>query len=107
MAHVCLECQAPCFGPPRRLWFSRVDAAFGVSGREAAKLWWNQTRPTALSSGDVDGFAAFLAAAGVPGLAAGALAALRDDLARAFASTFGVFFAGREDEIAKLPPRRR
>ena len=107
MAHVCLECQAPCFGPPRRLWFSRVDAAFGVSGREAAALWWNRTWPTALSSGDVDGFAAFLAAAGVPGLAAGALAALRDDLARAFASTFGVFFAGREDEIAKLPPRRR
>ena len=107
MAHVCLECQAPCFGPPRRLWFSRVDAAFRVPGRDEAAAWWRRTRPTALSSCDADGFAAFLAAAGVPGLATGALAALRDDLARAFASTFGDFFARREDEIAKLPPRRR
>ena len=105
VAHICLACQAPCFGPPRRLWLSRVDAVFGVPGREAAALWWHRTRPTALSSGDVDGFAEFLAAAGVPGLAAGALAALRDDLARAFASTFGDFFARREDEIAKLPWR--
>ncbi|KAH8064170.1 hypothetical protein JL720_12968 [Aureococcus anophagefferens] len=36
----------------------------------------------------------------------GGLAELRDDLARAFASTFGEFFVAHASEIAALPPRR-
>ena len=84
-----------------------VGQLIRVPGRDAAAAWWRQTRPTALSACDVDGFAAFLAAAGAPGLAAGALAALRDDLARAFASTFGEFFARHAADIATLPPQRR
>ncbi|KAH8092271.1 hypothetical protein JL720_5239 [Aureococcus anophagefferens] len=51
------------------------------------------------------GFAAFLAASGARRPRSG-LAELRDDLARAFASTFGEFFVARASEITALPPRR-
>ena len=111
MAHVCLECPASRMArldldAPRRAWFASVEDAYGRQGREAAARWWRGARAPALSSCSDVGFAAFLAASGAPPLPRGGLAELRDDLARAFASTFGEFFVAHASEIAALPPRR-
>ncbi|KAH8050936.1 hypothetical protein JL721_11285 [Aureococcus anophagefferens] len=84
----------------------RVEDAYGRQGREAAARWWRGARAPALSSCSDVGFAAFLAASGAPPLPRGGLAELRDDLARAFASTFGEFFVAHASEITALPPRR-
>ncbi|KAH8095761.1 hypothetical protein JL720_3085 [Aureococcus anophagefferens] len=83
----------------------RVEDAYGRQGREAAARWWRGARAPALSSCSDVGFAAFLAASGAPP-PSGGLAELRDDLARAFASTFGEFFVAHASEITALPPRR-
>ena len=91
---------------PRRAWFLSVNDAYGRQGREAAARWWRGARAPALSSCSDVGFAAFLAASGAPPLPRSGLAELRDDLARAFASTFGEFFVAHASEITALPPRR-
>ena len=87
-------------------WFASVENAYGRQGREAAARWWRGARAPALSSCSDVGFAAFLAASGAPPLPRGGLVELRDDLARAFASTFGEFFVAHASEITALPPRR-
>ena len=79
----------------------------GDPGRASAAAWWRDARAAALQSCAVDDFATCLAAAGSPNLPRGELAALRDDLARAFADSFGVFFARYAEDIAVLPPFRR
>ncbi|KAH8048762.1 hypothetical protein JL721_11849 [Aureococcus anophagefferens] len=106
MAHVCLECPASRMArldldAPRRAWFASVNDAYGRQGREAAARWWRGARAPALSSCSDVGFAAFLAASGARAPARRPRE-LRDDLARAFASTFGEFFVARASRLRRF-----
>ncbi|KAH8060847.1 ribonuclease H protein [Aureococcus anophagefferens] len=80
MAHVCLEC------PASRMARLDLDAPRRAWFASVEDAYGRQGREAAARCGG--------------------LAELRDDLARAFASTFGEFFVAHASEIAALPPRR-
>ncbi|KAH8072315.1 ribonuclease H protein [Aureococcus anophagefferens] len=109
MAHVCLEC--PASRMARLTWMLPARV---VRGAEDA------TPPGPRGGGALvarrSGAGALVVLrrrlrrlpgrVGRPRRPRGGLAELRDDLARAFASTFGEFFVAHASEIAALPPRR-